>query len=308
MKLVKGQTLAELLDERSSPDDDLPRFLSIFDAICQTMAYAHSRDVIHRDLKPSNVMVGSFGQVQVMDWGLAKVLPKDGPKTHVPPRPANETVVATARSKGDSDQSQAGSVLGTPAYMAPEQARGETEAIDRRADVFALGSILCEILTGAPAFAGGSSDEIARSARRADMAAALFRLERCGADLELLALAHDCMAAFAEDRPADAGAVAGRMTAYLSGVQERLRAAELSRAAESAARLEAEAKASAEHQARRLTAAWAATVLLAAVLGGAGGAGSSSSGWSECGKCPGGSAPHFRVRSACAGWRRAQSR
>ncbi len=270
MKLVKGRTLATLMKDRVDPAHDLPRFLGIFEQVCQTMAYAHARGVIHRDLKPSNVMVGAFGEVQVMDWGLAKVLPKDGPKKDVVAHPANETVVATVRAKGESDLSQAGSVLGTPAYMAPEQARGEMEAIDRRSDVFALGSILCEILTGAPAFAGGSSAEIIRSARRADTAAALVRLERCGADLELVALNRDCLAALATDRPHDAGVVAGRTTAYLTGVQERLRGAELSRAAESARASEAEAKASAERKARRLTAALAATVLLAGLLGGAG--------------------------------------
>src|SRR5262249_45122461 len=143
MKLVKGRTLATLLEERTEPD--LPRFLSIFEAVCQTVAYAHARGVIHRDLKPSNVMVGSFGEVQVMDWGLAKVLPRDGEKARAERAAPTETVVATLRSQEDSDLSQAGSVLGTPAYMAPEQARGETGVVDRRADVFALGSILCEI-------------------------------------------------------------------------------------------------------------------------------------------------------------------
>jgi serine/threonine protein kinase len=74
MKLVQGRTLATLLAERPAPDHDLPRFLKVFEQVCQTVAFAHSRGVIHRDLKPGNVMVGAFGEVQVMDWGLAKVL------------------------------------------------------------------------------------------------------------------------------------------------------------------------------------------------------------------------------------------
>ncbi len=270
MKLVKGRTLAALLKDRVSPAHDLPRFLGVFEQVCQTMAYAHARGVIHRDLKPSNVMVGTFGEVQVMDWGLTKVLPKDGPKKDVAARPAGETIVAPVRARSSGRLSQAGSVLGTPSYMAPEQARGEIEAIDRRADVFALGSILCEILTGLPAFDGDEPNEIVRAARRADTAAALVRLERCGAEPELLALARDCLAARADDRPDDAGVVAARVTGYLAGVQDRLREAELSRAAESARAQEAEAKAYAERRARRLTAALAATVVFAGLLVGAG--------------------------------------
>ncbi len=256
---------------------DLPRFLAIFEAVCQTVAYAHARGVIHRDIKPSNIMVGSFGEVQVMDWGLAKVLPRPG-EADLPGRPpAHETVVATARSRGDSNLSQAGTVLGTPAYMAPEQARGETKTVDRRADVFALGSILSEILTGEAAFTGSSAADILENAARGDTSGAISRLAHCAADPELLALARDCLNARPNDRPADAGVVASRMTAYLTGVQERLRTAELAHAAESARALEASrtaeaalAKAAAERRARRLTGALATTVLLACGVGAAG--------------------------------------
>jgi serine/threonine-protein kinase len=261
MKLVKGRTLAELLEERTEPD--LPRFLSIFEAVCQTVAYAHARGVIHRDLKPSNVMVGSFGEVQVMDWGLAKVLLRDGQAVREEREARTETVVATLRSQGNSELSQAGSVLGTPAYMAPEQARGEIDLVDRRADVFALGSILCEVLTGRPAFLGGSAREILAVASRGDTADALACLCSCGADPDLLALARDCLAVVPNDRPAAAGVVADRVSAYLAGVQERLREAELARA-------QADARAEEERKRRRLALALAATIVVAGGLAAAG--------------------------------------
>jgi eukaryotic-like serine/threonine-protein kinase len=264
MKLVKGRTLAELLAERVSGDQDLPRFLPIYKAVCQTMAYAHARGVIHRDLKPSNVMVGSFGEVQVMDWGLAKILPRGGviddASAGKDDTPVRGTVIATVRCAEDGDLSQAGSIMGTPSYMAPEQARGEIDQIDERADVFALGSILCEILTGQPAFVGRDSCEIQRRASLGDLTDAVNRLESCGSDGELVNLAKSCLARLPDDRPRNAGAVAERVKAYLAGVQERLLAFERERAA-------AEARAITERTRRRLARALSASLLALVALG-----------------------------------------
>ena len=270
MKLVKGRTLATLLAERESPADDRPRFLAVFEQVCQTVGYAHSRGVIHRDLKPSNIMVGAFGEVQVMDWGLAKVLPEGGASDDLSAgRIVDETMIQTSRSEADGDRSQAGSVLGTPSYMAPEQAVGDVGVVDRRADVFGLGSILCEILTGAPAFAGRSSGEILQRARRGDTADALARLGDCGADPELIDLVRDCLAAVPEDRPRDAGVVAARLTGYLAGVQERLHAARIAGAEE-------RARAESERAKRRLAVALACSLVTMIVLAGGGWAWASS--------------------------------
>ena len=177
MKLVKGRTFYDLLAERASAAADLPRSPR-FEQVCQTVAYAHARGVIHRDLKPSNIMIGSFGEVQVMDWGFAKVLPRDGQTDREKPSsgPA-PSVISTVRSTSKEHASQAGSAMGTPAYMAPEQANGDLAAIDERADVFALGSILCEILTGKPAYTGPSQWVILVKAQRGETADALERLD-----------------------------------------------------------------------------------------------------------------------------------
>ncbi len=202
MKLVKGTTLASQLKERVDLTQDHRRFLSVFEQVCQTMAYAHSRHVLHRDLKPDNVMVGSFGEVQVVDWGLAKVLgrPEQSRASQAP----QASVISTVRTgdTGKGSESLTGSIMGTPAYMSPEQARGEVEELDARADVFSLGAMLCEILTGKPAYQGDSSRDVLTLAANADLNPAYERLDESGADPALIAIAKQCLAPNREDRPA----------------------------------------------------------------------------------------------------------
>jgi tetratricopeptide (TPR) repeat protein len=265
MKLIAGRTLA---DEMKSADR--PRLLQAFTQVCQAVGFAHSRGIIHRDLKPANVMVGAFGEVQVMDWGLAKDLASqdfaaDPPSPETPPAPvtaADPGATTDPHAAGGStdEQTQAGQVLGTPAYMAPEQARGEPA--DARSDVFALGSILCALLTGQPPFTGKSTLDVICRAGAADLAEANARLERCGADEELIALCRRCLSPNPSDRPPDGQEVADGVTVYLGGVQEKLRQAELAQA-------EARAKAAGEAKRRRLTVALAAAVVALLLGGGA---------------------------------------
>jgi len=142
MKYVEGRRLSEHVAGVASLADRLRIFLRIAEAA----AFAHARGVIHRDLKPDNVMVGPFGEVLVMDWGIAKVL-----RDEMAARAESEaeTVVATAPPPRVPAETAHGAVLGTPGYMAPEQARGEVEKLDARADVYALGAMLRFLITGA---------------------------------------------------------------------------------------------------------------------------------------------------------------
>jgi tetratricopeptide (TPR) repeat protein/tRNA A-37 threonylcarbamoyl transferase component Bud32 len=270
MKLVRGDTLSTLLARRPTPSHDLPRFVQVFEQAAQAIAYAHSKGVIHRDLKPLNVMVGAFGEVQVMDWGLAKTVGRREDAQ----RDAG-TVVQTVRSD-DADQTEQGTVMGSPPYMAPEQARGAVDALDERTDVFGLGGILCEVLTGKPPYCRGSNGQSPlEQARRADLTGALTRLDGSGADATLITLAKACLSARPEDRPRNADEVARQVTAYREGVEKRLRQAEIDRAAaearadaEARERQQAQARAAAERRARRLTVGLSAAVLLTLAIGG----------------------------------------
>jgi tRNA A-37 threonylcarbamoyl transferase component Bud32 len=249
MKVVKGRTLAELLHERSGPPGDLARWLPIFEQVCQAVAYAHSKGVIHRDLKPHNVMVGAFGEVQVMDWGLAKILARG--RLREDARDQEGSVVEASPARPENHRTQAGSILGTWAYMPPEQARGDVSSLACQSDVFGLGAILCELLTTSPPY-GGPGEGLKDHARQAHLSPAYERLASCGADDELVRLARSCLSEDPGERPPDAGTVALFVAAYRRGVQERLHEAEVERAAQSARAEEAQVRLAVERRLRRL--------------------------------------------------------
>jgi tRNA A-37 threonylcarbamoyl transferase component Bud32 len=220
MKLVHGQTLAELLAARE-PAEDLPRWVGVFEQVCAAVAFAHARDVIHRDLKPSNVMLGEFGEVLVMDWGIAKALAARPQPVQAVPAPALVSPAAGHATTGSGGaETLPGQARGTPAFMAPEQARGEASRVSKASDVFGLGGILCVTLTGQPPYTR------AGQAPAADVTEAFARLDGCGADAELIGLAKACLAPDPGARPADAAEVAGWVRRYRDEVAARQAQAE----------------------------------------------------------------------------------
>lgn len=248
MKLVHGRTLSELLKERPNVATDRQQFLGVFARVSQTIAYAHARGIIHRDLKPENIMVGDYGEVHVVDWGLAKVIRKTSAK-QLP----SESDVETEWTESPSDLSVPGTVMGTPSYMSPEQARGQVDQLDERADVFGLGGILCQIIAGRAPFEGETASEVRDLAARGQIEDAIAQIKSCGADREVRDLACRCLEVRPDDRPNNAREVTREIESFLASLEERARNAELKAA-------EARGRALEERRARRLT-------LIAAVLG-----------------------------------------
>jgi tetratricopeptide (TPR) repeat protein len=269
MKLIKGHTLNVLLAARPDPSHDRGRFVAVFEQVCQALAYAHAHGVIHRDLKPGNVMVGAFGEVQVMDWGLAKVLGERviGPATE-PNGPGRLTEVRSLRDS-DGPLTQAGSVLGTPAFMPPEQAAGALARVDVRSDVFGLGAILAVILTGKPPFAAASPESSRQRAAHGEVGECFARLDGCGADPDLVALCKRCLAPDPAQRPCDGGEVAAAVAGLRQAAEERARRAELERVRIEGEKAAAEVRAAEQRKRRRVQLALLATVLLL-LLGGGG--------------------------------------
>ena len=263
MKLIKGQTLDAMLREKGAGST---KWLGVFEGVCQAVGYAHAHGVIHRDLKPGNVMVGAFGEVQVMDWGLAKLLASGGCQPPGSPEDADATATlgTEIHSLRDADLlTQHGSILGTPAFMAPEQAIGALDQIDRRTDVFGLGATLCSLLTGKPPFVGDTAESTRQMAARAKVDDAFARLDSCAAEPDLIALCKRCLNAGPKDRPADASEVARAVAALRAAADDRARKAEIDRE-----KAEVESR---EQRKRRRVVQWAggavAGVLLAGVVG-----------------------------------------
>jgi tRNA A-37 threonylcarbamoyl transferase component Bud32 len=220
MKLIHGQTLAELLAARATPAEDLSRWAGVFEQVCAAVAFAHARDLIHRDLKPSNVMLGEFGEVLVMDWGIAKALAATPQPALQPPPVLLSPSVGGEATVSRRQETLPGQAKGTPAFMAPEQVRGEASRVGKASDVFGLGGILCVILTGQPPYT--RAEEVLAG----DVSEAFARLDGCGADAELIGLAKACLAPAPEARPADAAEVAGWVKRYRDEVAARQAEAE----------------------------------------------------------------------------------
>ena len=290
MKLIRGQTLDESLKDRPDAAADRGRLVAVFEQICQALAYAHSHDVIHRDLKPANVMVGAFGEVQVMDWGLAKILgaerspasptetPSDATQAwpQISPSSASSTetqhdatraLTQISPTSGLGSHTEAGSMLGTPAYAPPEQVAGEIDKVDTRADVFGLGAILAVILTGKPPYVGATFESVRVMALRGKIDECFARLDASGSEPELVALCKRCLAFEPAERPPNAGEVANAVAQLRAAADERARRAELERVRVEGEQATAEARATERVKRRRL---WigAAAVLAAVVVGG----------------------------------------
>jgi eukaryotic-like serine/threonine-protein kinase len=178
MKFVRGSRLDQYARKTSSLLD----LMRIFQKACEAVAFAHAHGVIHRDLKPENIMVGAFGEVLVMDWGVAKIIDPSQSisREREPEGPESSGGLETLDPDLSFNQSSStspvhetahGTVLGTPAYMAPEQANGETDQLTERADVYALGAILYALLTGRPPYNLSSVADIRNPGARQTLAA-----------------------------------------------------------------------------------------------------------------------------------------
>ncbi|HRK33543.1 MAG TPA: protein kinase [Candidatus Hydrogenedentes bacterium] len=211
MKLVRGQTLNKEIAKRTTLRERLellPRYLDL----CHAIAYAHDRGVIHRDIKPDNVMIGSFGETVVIDWGLAKLKGR----ADVYASEIKETVrILQNESPSPTSQTLYGTILGTPHYMAPEQARGDIENVDERSDVYALGAVLYILLTGKRPYDKAPLQNVILHMNLPPLTPVLELAP--GAPPELVAICTKALERQQANRYPNAAAIAEDVNRYLSG-------------------------------------------------------------------------------------------
>ena len=218
MKLVRGRTLRQIIADCKSSgahstlgDLQTDGRLEILQKVCDAIAFAHSRGVIHRDLKPENIMVGEFGEVLVMDWGLARAI------GHQDTNPSHQPVSTSRRDTG-GQMTMVGDVFGTPSYMPPEQADGRTDDVDERSDVFAVGAILYAMLVFEPPYSGRNVQTILARAARRDCLPPRRRAPGNRIPRELDAITMKAMAADPADRYATASELKADIGRYLGNL------------------------------------------------------------------------------------------
>jgi serine/threonine-protein kinase len=218
MREVRGRTFGEAIEAwHRAPDDDtrsgwtFRRLVDAFARACQAVAYAHRRGIVHRDLKPDNIMVGELGDVLVMDWGLARRVAEDHEPASAPPSQQDE---------GPAQLTHHGDILGTPAYMPPEQALGLRDLHGPRSDVYALGAILYHLLAGRPPYGGALRAVLAQVVQGSPPSIPDVIAPRRVPE-ELVALCQRAMARTLDARPPDAGVLADEVVAWLDGARRR---------------------------------------------------------------------------------------